>query len=80
MVIDIRKPLRTALLRLKSERDRLDRQIQAIEGLLRLNGERTGRGGGPRRGRRRMTAAERRDVSRRMKAYWAKRRNAMKKV
>ncbi|HXG16578.1 MAG TPA: hypothetical protein VNK50_10035 [Calidithermus sp.] len=78
MAIDIRKPLQAALSRLKTERDRIDQQIQAIEGLLRLNGDTGGRGA--RRGRRRMTAAERREVSRRMKAYWAKRRSAAKKA
>ena len=33
---------------------------------------------GKRRGRRAMSAAQRRDVSRRMKAYWASRRSAKK--
>jgi hypothetical protein len=42
--------------------------------------ERAGRVGGRRRARRRMNQAARKAVSRRMKAYWAKRRNQPPKV
>jgi hypothetical protein len=72
MAIDIRKPLQSALSRLKSEKDRIDKQIAAIEGVLGLDGgERDRRGA--KRGRKSMSTAERRAVSRRMKKYWAKR-------
>lgn len=76
MPVDIRKPLQSALSRLKVEKQRIDQQIEAIEGALRLNGVQPG--GEDRRtsrpGRKPMSAAERRAVSRRMRAYWAKRR------
>lgn len=76
MVIDIRKPLQAALSRLKTERSRIDHQIEAIEGLLKLNDRGlAGRGTPRRRGRRAMSATERREVSRRMKAYWARRKS-----
>jgi hypothetical protein len=42
--------------------------------------EETGGGGGRRRARRRMSPAARKALSRRMKAYWAKRRNQPAKV
>jgi len=38
MTTDIRKPLQSALSRLKAEKGRIDRQIEAIEGVLRMNG------------------------------------------
>lgn len=82
MSADIRKPLQSALSRLKLEKERIDQQIEAIEGALRLNGVQPG--GKDRRssrtGRKPMSAAERRTVSRRMKAYWAKRRGGSGKT
>ena len=62
---------------LTSDRDRVDRQIAAIQAALAaMNGRRLGGadGVGIRRGRRRMSAAARKAIGRRMKAYWAKRR------
>lgn len=87
--VDIDKTLRRALQRLESEQARIQRQItglrnalQALQGGASANG--VGRGSReeshPRRsaagrGRRRgMSAAARKAVSIRMKAYWAKRR------
>jgi len=63
------KPLESALTRLKLEKQRIDRQIAAIEGALKLNGaqlEKEGRRSA-RPGRKPMSPAERRAVSRRMK-------------
>jgi hypothetical protein len=77
MANDITATLRQALGRLSAQRERLDRQIAAIEGALGAlgrgtQGSRARRS--VRRGGRRMSAAARRAVGRRMKAYWAKRR------
>lgn len=67
--MDLYKAIRA----LHEERDRLDRLIKSItemnaRGALRSAPVRS------RRGRRRMSAAERRQVSERMKRYWAQRR------
>jgi hypothetical protein len=72
MADDITATLRKALGKLSSQRQRLDQQISAIEGALGALG-RPPQGGGARGGRR-MSAAARRAVGRRMKAYWAKRK------
>jgi hypothetical protein len=64
--------LRAALSRLEAERQRVDRQIAAIR--TALGGVSNGRA--PARRRRPMTAAARRAVSQRMKAYWAERRGS----
>ena len=74
MANDITATLRKALGNLTSEKARLDRQISAIQTALGALG-----GGRPpqansARGSRRMSAAARRAVGKRMKAYWAKRR------
>ena len=72
MANDITVTLRRALGKLSSQKQRLDRQISAIEtalGALR----RSPQAGGP-RGRRRMSPAARRAIGKRMKAYWAKRK------
>jgi hypothetical protein len=77
MTTDIRKPLQSALSRLKAEKDRIDRQIGAIEGVLRMNGlqpEAVRHQVSRKQGRKSMSVAARREVSRRMKAYWAKRK------
>lgn len=81
---DLGKTLRQALLQLKQERDRIDRQMSALEAVLAPAGRRRGRKPGRRRrgrkpGRRQMTVKEKRAVSRRMKAYWAERRKARRK-
>ena len=72
MANDITITLRKALGKLTSQKTRLDRQIAAIEtalGAMRRPQQRTGARGG-----RRMSAAARRAIGRRMKAYWAKRK------
>jgi hypothetical protein len=83
MPVDVTKPLKAALARLTAEKRRIERQTAAIqEALKSLNGNivvpRSSRvkavPRGVKRGRRRMSAAERKAVGRRMKAYWAKRR------
>lgn len=67
--------LRKALTTLNSEKERIDRQIGALETVLGALGGRAQRASGQ-RGRRKMSAAARRAIGRRMKAYWAKRRAA----
>ena len=79
MTTDIRKPLQSALSRLKVEKGRIDRQIEAIEGVLRMNGaqpEAVRHQVSRKQARKSMSVAARRAVSRRMKAYWAKRKGA----
>jgi hypothetical protein len=77
---DVTMTLRHALAELQSERRRLEHQIGVIETVLDTGGRRApgrrGRRPAPirRRTRRRMSAAARKAVSQRMKAYWAKRR------
>lgn len=89
MPVDVSKTLRQALSKLTVEKQRIDRQIDAIEMALRAtDGRVAGRARGPapngrRRGaratpRRRMSAAARKAVSARMKAYWAKRKGSGK--
>jgi hypothetical protein len=82
MPVDVGKTLRSALTSLKADRRRLDRQMEAIEAALKAIGEggrgttRDGRRRGGRQGLRRgMSAAARKAVSMRMKAYWAERRD-----
>jgi hypothetical protein len=71
MPMDVTALLRTALRRLETERDRVDRQMGALRTVLDSNvpTKVSGR-------RRPMTAATRRVLSRRMKAYWAARKAA----
>jgi hypothetical protein len=76
--------LRKALHRLEAERQRIDRQISAIRSVLGEAGQRrrpTPPTARPHAkvSRPRMSAAARRAVSQRMKAYWAKRRAAKPK-
>jgi hypothetical protein len=73
MAIDVTKTLRAALTTLQAEQDHIEKQIAAIRGLVGGNHR------GPLRARRAMSPAARRAVSRRMKAYWAKRRATKKK-
>lgn len=75
MANDITATLRKALGKLNAEKERLDRQISAIQNALGALG-RSPQANGARaaRGRRRMSPAARRAVGKRMKAYWAKRR------
>jgi hypothetical protein len=78
MATDITKTLGKALKQLQGERKRIDRQIAAIEGALAGVAGRGGRVGRPsgrrKRGRKPMSAAARKAVGRRMKAYWKRRR------
>jgi Arc/MetJ-type ribon-helix-helix transcriptional regulator len=76
---DVNATLRRALGELEAERNRLDRQIAALRtALVETGGARRGRPPGvkkaTRRRRRKFSAAQKREVSRRMKAYWAKRK------
>ena len=76
--------LRTALGELEAERNRIDRQIAALKAALGETGRRRKKPGRPavpsgqkttrKRRRRKFTAAQRKEVSQRMKAYWAKRK------
>lgn len=70
---DVSGTLRKALLELESEKNRIEGQIAAIQSVLGGGGARRGRRPGG-TGRKPMSAAARRAVSHRMKAYWAKRR------
>jgi len=83
MPTDVAKTLRATLSKLTAEKRQIDRQITAIQGALRaVNGTPAvgqEKDRAPKRGRRRMSPAERKAVARRMKAYWAKRRGAAAK-
>ena len=74
MANDITVTLRKALGDLTSQKQRLDRQISAIETALGALGGRSQQADGARGGRRRMSPAARRAIGKRMKAYWAKRK------
>jgi len=81
--VDLTRPLRNALVKLQAEGDRIDQQITGIERALAvLAGAPGTRKGSPatRRtpGRRPMSTKDRKAVSQRMQAYWAKRRAAAK--
>jgi hypothetical protein len=73
MPVNLSQTLRNALHELESEKDRIDRQLAAIRRAIAQAS-----GSNPRTPtvgrRRRMSAAARRAVSRRMKAHWAKQR------
>ena len=73
MVQRAQSVLRRTLTSLEIQKSKLEGQIKAIRSALAaIEGQSTNLAG--RRKRRPMTAAERKSVSRRMKAYWAKRR------
>jgi len=79
MLPKVRAPLRKALGQLEAEQQRIDREMAAVRAALEALGDRGRRTPAPPTRakvprRRRMSAAARRAVSRRMKAYWAKRR------
>ena len=78
MPMNVLTTLRKALRQLETQRARIDRQISAIRAVLGVGSNSTGAsqplGSTPRR--RRMSAATKRAVSQRMKAYWAKRKAA----
>ena len=69
--MDIYKTIRE----LHAEKVRLDRVIAALEEMQKRGDGSTRPTGGRRRGRKSMTAAEREQVSVRMKEYWARRRS-----
>ncbi|HEY3064886.1 MAG TPA: hypothetical protein VGL09_03795 [Methylomirabilota bacterium] len=81
----IERVVRTAIASLEAERDRIGRQISALQSALTLDGARRPRGAqratSRRRRRRRFSTAARNAASARMKAYWAnrKREQASKK-
>ena len=85
MMASVTSTLRKALHQLEKERERIDRQISAIRSVLDESG--TARTPAslakPSRSkpkRREMSAAARRAVSQRMKAYWEKRKAAAGKA
>jgi hypothetical protein len=59
---------------LMQERDRLERIIQSLEGITTAPGKVPARPTGKRRGRKSMDGPARKEVSERMKLYWASRR------
>jgi hypothetical protein len=71
MPTDAEKILRVALGKLKLDKERIDRQIGALEGILKPTAERAG---GTRTRKARMTSATRKAISRKLKAHWAKRK------
>ena len=76
MAIDVRSSLNRALKALHADRARIERQIDAITSAISALGGAAGRLAktGARKGRRKMNSAQKKAVSVRMKAYWAKRR------
>jgi len=82
MPVDIDQTLQQAITRLQQEKQRIDRQITALEtamnslnaGGIRSDVRRGQPAKGRKRGRSRMSPAERKAIGRRMKAYWAKRK------
>jgi hypothetical protein len=68
-----------AIRQLYEERARLDRVIASLEELQRAAGEDSEGEGPRRRGRKAMSEEERRQVSERMKQYWADRRKKPKR-
>jgi len=79
MAIDVTKTLQKALRELRADREKISRQIAMIQKVLGTDSQarrpRKNRVGAPGKpARRRMSAAARKAVSRRMKAYWAKRK------
>ncbi len=87
MAIDVRVTLQHALRQLQAERARLDQQIAAVSSAVAALGRgavtrgATSRGPSSRAAQARpaMSEAQKKAVSKRMKAYWAKRRAAQTK-
>lgn len=82
MVQQAQSVLKSTLASLEVEKNKIERQIQAVRNALSaISGNSTARRSVPRskllvrRKRRPMGTAERKSVSKRMKAYWAKRRS-----
>ncbi len=84
MVPSLTASLRKALRQLEAAKQRIDEQINAVRAALKVVGDRNRGAPAPsthtKARRRRMSAAARRAVSKRMKAYWAKRRAATTKT
>ena len=78
MAIDVRSSLNKALKALHADRAKIDKQIHALTSAISALGGAAGRlaKATKRQGRRKMNAAQKKAVSVRMKAYWAKRRGA----
>ena len=79
MATDVRSSLNHALKTLHADRARIERQISAVSNALSELGGKAARvartaGRKTRRAARTMSAAQKKAVSQRMKAYWAKRR------
>ena len=76
MAIDVRSSLNRALKALHADRARIEKQIDAVSSAISALGGAAGRLAKTARGkgRRKMNAAQKKAVSVRMKAYWAKRR------
>ncbi len=75
----VRSTLEHALQTLESERDRVVQQIAILQGIVGGNGQQPKKALAPTRGaesdvRRPMSARARKHLSRKLKAYWAKRR------
>ena len=73
MVPKLTAPLRKALQQLESEKERIDHQIIAVRSAIVALGGTRPKGKQPR-----MSAAARRAIGKRMKAYWARRKAAAK--
>ena len=69
--MDLYKAIRT----LNDEKKRLDKLIESLEQMRVRGDNRVPPAIRARRGRKKMTASERLEVSRRMKRYWAERRH-----
>lgn len=79
MSVNVDQTLRIALKKLGSERGRLSNQIAAIESALRV-GDGASKVARPKSGRRTgMSSAARKAISRKMKAYWVKRKKTARK-
>ena len=78
MALDVRSSLNRALKALHADRARIERQIEAVTHAISALGGAAGRvaKSARRRGKRKMNAAQKKAVSVRMRAYWAKRRAA----
>lgn len=84
MLPKVTAPLRKALHQLEAEKQRIDHQITTVQAALKVLGD-TNRGTRAASTRakvrpHRMSAAARGAVSKRMKAYWAKRRQDLRRV
>ncbi len=82
MIPSVTSNLRKALRDLEAERHRIDRQVSAIRSVLGPSGDGRRRAiqPAPKAKRPRMSAAARKAVSQRMKAYWAKRKAAKREA